>query len=178
MECKEVRNGKGLLFLYQELSPAEGRALAAHLASCSGCQAHMEQLKQTLAMVRHLETPEPAGYVLANLRLAADRSFPPRAGWWPRLKNAWQLPVLPLPRWAAVSAVTLASVVLVVGLYLAPFRQADPAILTAIENGLDDQVVALTDQVEVMEWELYEAGGVAVLDDQLDELEDLVDNTL
>jgi anti-sigma factor RsiW len=178
MKCSDVTQTQALLYVYRELRPNEMAAVEAHLAACAGCRAHVADLQKTLTMVRHLDSPAPPAYALERLHAAARRTFVPPASWWSRLKTATQLPVFSLPRWAAVSAVTVASLVLAVGLYLSPWRALDPAALAAIENRLDTQVTALTDDVEVLEWELYESGDVAALDQQHAELDDLADNIL
>jgi anti-sigma factor RsiW len=77
MTCADVREQVSLL-LDDALTVAERQALETHLAGCGECRRELEQLRETVGLLRHLPPVHaPAGFID---RVMAEASRPP----WPR----------------------------------------------------------------------------------------------
>ncbi len=78
MECQEVRQQLSA-WLDDELDPATGAALAAHVAGCEACRTEWRQLTALESALGHLVAPVPLG--LAEKVLTQVRP-PRRRQWW------------------------------------------------------------------------------------------------
>lgn len=98
-----------LVLQYYGEDGADAARVAAHVSACAACQASLEQLRQTLALVDTAPEGEPpAGYEATLWAKLQDQIEAPRP-WWRRLTTAGPV------RWAMAG--TLAAVL--VGAFLA-----------------------------------------------------------
>ena len=74
MKCEEM--GERLMDLATGVPPDE--RLQAHLRTCTACSEHLNQMKQTMALLDRWQAPEPSPYfdvrLQARLREEANRS--------------------------------------------------------------------------------------------------------
>jgi len=80
MKCQEIR----------ELMPDVAAGLSAptpeldqHLQACAACAGHLQELRQTMALLDEWQAPEPSPYfdVRLGARLREEMAKPQRAGW-------------------------------------------------------------------------------------------------
>jgi hypothetical protein len=178
MRCADFKE-KGILYLYQELPQAEAAELQEHLTSCTTCRQSLAQLEKTRALMQQLETPAPSDLVLQNLVNAAMPQRRPRVTVWDKIKQIWRLPLMPMPRWATVSAAMAITVVLVAGLYFLPLKRNPASVADEWGPYIDNGIVAISDEIEATEWEWSESNDpMAGLDQEINDLHNSINNAL
>jgi anti-sigma factor RsiW len=90
-------------YLERDLEEAERRDVDAHLAGCERCGAELQDLRQTVALLRRLPAPEPPPHLATRVlaRIADGEARP--AGWWSWLERL-AAPVVAAPVAAALAA--------------------------------------------------------------------------
>lgn len=96
-------------FLERDLGESERAALEAHLAGCSACDADLEGLRETVAMLRDLPAPEPPPFLVTRVmaRVAAGEARP--APLWRRWLAVFGAPAIAAPLAAAGAALVVLS---------------------------------------------------------------------
>lgn len=114
--------------VYQDLAPAERPRLDAHLASCAACRAHLDELRETAALLG-LDRPGPTEAEEAQLFAAVERRLE-RAAPRRRTVRAVTLRRRFNPAWAVAAALFVA----VVGLsFLTRPREEKTAEVAEVE---------------------------------------------
>jgi len=105
MNCKEF--GESLsLYLYEELGAEQRAACDAHLASCSGCRAALEETRRLHHVLSQRAVPEPSPQLLAECRQALNEALDrePETAGWQGLLQGWFLALNPSPAFRAAGA--------------------------------------------------------------------------
>jgi anti-sigma factor RsiW len=104
------RRAQGLLssYLERDLGDAERAAVEAHAAACEACGADLEELRDTIAMLRRLPAPEPPPFLAARVMARIRDGEAQTAGWRQWLGNlAAPAVAAPLAALAAAAAVVV-----------------------------------------------------------------------
>jgi anti-sigma factor RsiW len=177
MNCAKLKE-LDLLFVYHELAEDEMAAVKAHLVSCAECRERVEQLKETLAMARNLDTPEPSEAILDSIHRAAAEAFKQPEVKETRPARFFRFPSLSFPRLASLAAAAVILLALGTRLFLYQGNQGQVAAKYEWDSGIEDEILALQDELDVLEWEIFEAGDIAEIDRQILELDNSLDENL
>lgn len=174
MNCDKLKE-MDLLYIYNELADEEQAEFKEHLASCPQCRERIDQLQQTVEMARHLATPVPSDNVMESINQAAAEEFKQ-----PEVKKAkptriFRFPTFSFPRLASLAAAAVILVAVGTGLFLYQGNQQEIAAKYEWDNGIEDEILALQDELEVLEWEIFEAGNIAEIDQQILDLDNSLD---
>lgn len=168
-----------VLYVYNELTETERSAFEAHLKSCSDCQAALSDYKDVLNTLGKLPELEPARLILS----AEPHYHRSRV----------------ILRWSAVAAGFIC-VALVIQVYFtnhSPFGDAHlkPAVITAPtevslpargqvtvenaglewDNGVDDDITAVSDRAEIFNWDLTPTTKHDNMDKSLSDIKDKIE---
>ncbi len=80
LSCRNATE-RASAYLDGDLGRWERLRLQAHLAICKGCRRYLDQLRTTIAVLRHLPSPPPGSDVVDRLSVlfSATMGDPPRA---------------------------------------------------------------------------------------------------
>lgn len=133
MHCKQIRK-RLLLYLDDELPPAQREVVQRHLASCAHCAEHHKQLEKIWRNPVACETIEPSPWLWSRI---VARLSDTRDGW---------APLSELRRWIADHAVPIAATAMIVigiltGIFLGSMPQTarrSTSTATAMANARTD----------------------------------------
>ncbi len=105
MNCKQFEESLSLYF-YDELGAEQRAACDAHLASCAGCRAAMEETRRLHLVLSQRAASEPSPQLLAECRQALSEALDrePEAAGWRGLLQGWLLALNPSPAFRAAGA--------------------------------------------------------------------------
>ena len=170
MDCNKLKE-RDLLYIYNELTEDELVEVKAHLAACAECRERIDQLQQTLEIARNLDTPEPSEAIMDSINEAAAGQFKQAEGKETQATRIFKFPTLSFPRLASLAAAAVILVAVGTGLYMYQGSQQQTAARYEWENGIEDEILALQDELDVLEWEIFEAGDLTEIDWQILELD-------
>jgi anti-sigma factor RsiW len=93
-------------YLENDLSPVDRSAVEEHLAACTVCAEDLRDLRQAVALLRRLPTPEPPPFLASRVmaRIADGEAEPAR---WRRWLAQASAPVIAAPLAAAAAALAV-----------------------------------------------------------------------
>lgn len=109
-----------LLFFYEELTPAESRAVKEHVSKCKTCQRELMRVQETLDFYQQASLEVPAQEILLDILAREKKSAPNKS----RIRSQVESLFAIRQRWSTfqLTAGTLLLVLLVISLFIF-FRQ-------------------------------------------------------
>lgn len=103
--CKTIQDNLRAL-VDEELEPAVGRKVRAHLQECAACKGEFERLQAVVGLMREQVLEEPPAHFSASLQVRLARHREERA----QRQRRWRFPTLPaMPQWRWVGGLGTAA---------------------------------------------------------------------
>ena len=121
-------------YLENDLSPVDRSAVEEHLADCGACVADLRDLREAVALLRRLPTPEPPPFLASRVmaRIADGEAEPAR---WRRWLAQASAPLIAAPLAAAAAALAVFALAGAPGERAAKVEIADRPPLVPVVTG-------------------------------------------